>query len=253
MSLDKIWDKQYEGEVITALKDNQLFELEIEAILNAINLHIQHGKSAETITVLELGCGTGELIRRIDSTFSARYPGLIFFGVDFSENAIQLAKSHGNSQQKFERSDFLSYLKTIPSKSIDIVVTQRAIMALMEVNEQDELLVEVNRVLVAGGVGIFSECFTSDLNRFNALRSKAGLPRLEKVWHSRYLDELMLSNIFEIIDYQYFCSTYMLITRIIYPMFHEPVHNQIIHKAASQMPNSGSTSFLKLAIVKRRS
>lgn len=253
MSMEKTWDKQYEGEVITALKDDQLFKLEVDAILEATKAQIQSKKHVETINVLELGCGTGELIRRIDSAFSAGYPGLIFVGVDFSENAIQLAISQGNSRQKFERSDFLSYLKTIPSNSVDIVVTQRAIMALMEVNEQEELLVEVNRVLVAGGAGIFSECFTSDLNRFNTLRNEAGLPPVEKVWHSRYLDEVMLSNLFEIIDCQYFCSTYMLVTRIVYPMFCDPIHNQVIHKVASQMPNSGSTSFLKLAIVKKRS
>lgn len=253
MSIEKTWNKQYEGEVITALKDDQLFRLEVEAILEASNMQIQHKKPSEIIRVLELGCGTGELIRRMDSTFSVGYPGLIFVGVDFSENAIQLANRQGNSRQKFERSDFLSYLKTVPSNSIELVLTQRAIMALMEISEQDELLVEVNRVLVAGGAGIFSECFNSDLNSFNTLRNEAGLPPVEKVWHSRYLDEVMLSNIFENIDYQYFCSTYMLMTRIAYPMFCDPIHNQIIHKVASQMPNSGSTSFLKLAIVKKRS
>lgn len=252
MSLVETWDKQYAGEVVTALKDDNLFMLEVEALITSVVEQVSNQKTTETFTVLELGCGTGELIRRMDQRVHPKIKELKFFGVDFSENAIELAKNKSNSRQSFFKSDFISYIKQIPANSVDMVVTQRSIMALMEETDQKELLDEVNRVLIPGGSGVFSECFAAEFLSFNALRHVANLPPIDRVWHSRYLDESMLNDVFGEVLYRHFCSTYMLITRIIYPVFEEPVHNRQIHKMAAQLPNSGSTSFLKLAIVKKK-
>lgn len=251
MSLTETWNKQYEGEVVTALKDENLFTLEVEALITAVIEQVSTLRSTDTYTLLELGSGTGELIRRMDQRIKIENKNLKFFGVDFSENAIKLARNKSNSRQFFHQSDFISYLKTIPANSVSIVVTQRSIMALMKEADQKDLLYEVNRVMIPGGSGVFSECFAADFQRFNTLRHIANLPPIDKVWHSRYLDESMLNIIFSEVSFRHFCSTYMLTTRVIYPTFEEPVHNKQIHNVASQLPDSGSTSFLKLAIVKK--
>jgi SAM-dependent methyltransferase len=252
MSLVDTWEKQYEGEEVTALKDANLFRLEVDAILAAVSEHVLPRKNG-SVHLLELGCGTGELIRQLDRALSAQCDGLRFKGVDFSENAVKLALDKGGDRQTFEASEFSAYMKAQPSDSVDIVVTQRAIMALMDEAPQRELLAEVNRVLRPDGVGVFSECFAGELERFDALRRTASLSPIGKVWHSRHLEESMFEGVFAAVEYRHFCSTYMLITRVIYPTFiEEPAHNQRIHDIAAKMPNSGTTSFLKLVVTKKR-
>ena len=115
------------------------------------------------------------------------------------------------------------------------------------------LLEQINRVLSPAGIGIFSECFHNDLIRFNDLRKQAGLGAIAKVWHSLYLDESMFTDAFTECSFEHFCSTYMLLTRVVYPMFEEPKHNQLIHEIAAKAAEAGDTSFLKIAIVRKTS
>lgn len=253
MSLKQTWEEQYQNNVATALKDRNLFEIELNAIIKTCKDLIQPRGTLQPIRVLELGCGTGVLIRALKQALVETRPSLEFFGVDFSSNAISQAMQKRDTQQKFLQADFISFLDSAESESFDIVVTQRSIMALMEVEQQHELLEGINRVLRPGSCGVFSECFTGDFQRFNDLRTSCALPGLQKVWHSRYLDESMIESIFDKVSYVDFCSTYMMITRLIYPLFEEPRHNQLIHDVASRLPNSGSESFLKLAVVRKQS
>ena len=80
------------------------------------------------------------------------FPNINFVGVDFSSNAISLASSNA-VKPNFFCSDFISFLDAPPA--FDIVVTQRSIMALMEAQEQDQLLKGIRRILQPDGVGIF--------------------------------------------------------------------------------------------------
>jgi len=251
MTLKDTWNNQYNGDRVSALKDDNLFRMEVEAIVETCKQLINECPEKTTINILELGSGSGELIRQLEKNFISLEIEIKFVGVDFSENAVSLARESSSKNQQFFCSDFLSYLQSIGPCLFDLVVTQRSIMALMAREEQEGLLNEIYRILVPDGFGVFSECFQADLEVFNEMRTMSGLPAIDKVWHSRYLDEEMLSNVFDGVSYNHFCATYMLITRIIYPFFQDPVHNQKIHDLASLLPNSGSTSFLKLATVRK--
>ena len=59
----------------------------------------------------------------------------------------------------------------------------------------------------------------------------------------------MLEAVFDSVEYIDFCSTYMIVTRLVYPLFEVPKHNQQIHDVAFRLPNSGSESYLKIAVV----
>ena len=256
MSLKKTWNEQYDGEKISSLKDKNLYFLEIKAIISHIYKSIKNfSKKKEDIIILELGCGTGELLRQINNNlknFSSFNLNPKYVGVDFSINAIKQAKKNALDNQTFKCEDFLNYLVSKESNSFDIIVTQRAIMAIMDEKLQNKVLYEINRVLKEDGKGIFSECFNSGLNKLNELRKTANLDPIEKVWHSLYLEEKNFFQTFKNVDFDDFCSTYFLITRIIYPYFDTPIHNQAIHDIASKFPNSGSNSFLKLVQVSKK-
>ena len=256
MSLKKTWDEQYDGEKISSLKDKNLYFLEVKAIILCIHKVIKNfSANREEFKILELGCGTGELLRQIDTSLknlSNFHINPKFVGVDFSTNAIKQAKNNALENQTFICDDFLNYLVSTESNSIDIIVTQRAIMAIMDQKLQKQVLNEINRVLKENGTGIFSECFNSGLNNLNQLRELAKLGPIEKVWHSLYLEEENFFQIFKNVNFDDFCSTYFLITRIIYPYFDAAKHNQTIHDIAVKFPNSGTNSFLKLVQVSKK-
>lgn len=256
MSLKKTWNQQYDGKKISSLKDKNLYFLEVKAIISCIHKIIKNfSKNREEFIILELGCGTGELLKQIDNNFKNLSNFNInpkYVGVDFSINAINQAKKNALENQTFRCEDFLNYLVSKEPNSIDIIVTQRAIMAIMDQELQNQILYEINRVLKEDGAGIFSECFNSGLNNLNQLRELAKLGPIEKVWHSLYLEEENFFQTFEKVDFYDFCSTYFLITRIIYPYFDTPNHNQTIHDIAAKFPNSGTNSFLKLVQVAKK-
>ena len=254
MTLHDTWEQQYESETVTALKDKNLFDLEVRALEAAVlKVFTETKRLPHEVKVLELGCGSGELVRRLSAGVMTSYAAVTFYGVDFSENAINAANRQAQINQVFVRSDFIEHLKSLEDNSVPIIISQRSLMALMSKNDQEMLLEQINRVLSPQGVGIFSECFHHDLVRFNKLREQAGLGAIAKVWHSLYLDEAMFTDIFTDCSFEHFCSTYMLLTRVVYPMFEEPKHNQLIHEIAAKSAEAGDSSFLKLAKVRKTS
>jgi ubiquinone/menaquinone biosynthesis C-methylase UbiE len=256
MSLKKTWNEQYDGKTFSALKDKNLFDLEVNAIILAIKEKLKTSNlENNVIKILELGCGTGELIKKIDNSLSSLEHlklSLEFIGIDFSENAISQAKREASIQKNFKCLDFQSYVDSLNNNSIDIVITQRSIMALMDRDLQNKILLNINRILKTNGLGIFSECFESGLITINQLRSKFNLDPIKKIWHSLYLEENQLFKIFNNVEFDDFCSTYFLVTRVFYPYFQTPQHNQKIHDIAAVMPNFGKNSFLKLALVSKK-
>jgi SAM-dependent methyltransferase len=246
--LKDTWDKQYEGENVTALKDVHLYQIETNAILNELSKHLDN---VSTINILEIGCGTGELLRNVSCFLDAKGITYSLTGVDFSENAISLAKSMSPEGFNFYQSDFISFFREINKNKFDIILSQRSIMALMDLDSQMCLLREMKNCMNEGGVGIVSECFSEALSNFNQYRLEAGLDEIQKVWHSRYLDEQMFQSMFSVSSFYHFCSTYMLTTRILYPMFEEPKHNQKVHEFGSKLPETGDFSFLKMAVFKK--
>ena len=245
--LEKVWNKQYEKNDNTALKDNHLFELEFEAICTSIYSHVNSHKK---IKVLELGCGTGFLIEKLTHHFNKLGIELLCDCVDFSDKAIDLAKDKKISNVKFYCDDFFNFLENSVD-SYNFIISQRSIMAIMEYDKQTKLLNLIKKSLCEKGVGIFSECFEEQLIKLNNCREIMGLNPIEKVWHSLYLKNDQLDNVFLDVKFMDFCSTYFFVTRVIYPFFKKPIHNQDIHERAFKLPNKGDFGFLRLAIVKK--
>jgi SAM-dependent methyltransferase len=245
-NLVDLWNEQYKSSIDTALKDSYLFKLEFDAIFEAIKDNL---KSKKKIKILELGCGTGFLISNLIDKLGELDIDVIYEGVDFSADAIKNAKKKKIKNINFFCEDFIKFLVETNS-CYDFIITQRSIMALMELKKQDNLLELIKIKLSKTGVGVFSECFEEQLNNLNKLRKIMGLENIQKVWHSLYLKKNQLERYFNDVKYKDFCSTYFFVTRVIYPFFEIPLHNQEIHNRASMLPNYGDVSFLRLAIVK---
>jgi hypothetical protein len=112
------------------------------------------------------------------------------------------------------------------------------------------LLRGLRDLLRPGGVGLLSEGSVQGLNRLNELRADLGVERLEKVWHSRYLDERDIELVFDSMEIVHFAPLYWLITRVVYPYFEEPRHNTPLHRFAARLPQVGDFSPVRLFAVR---
>lgn len=242
------WNDQYLSAEDTALKDRNLFSLEVAAILQQIGTYLQRRASRPT-RILELGCGTGYLVQRIAATFGKSH-SLSFTAVDFSPVAINKALARSITNATFLTADVSAFLAGLPEQ-YDIVLTQRSVMAIVAPMTQRALLTLLNNSIAEGGLGLFSECIQESYDRINSLRLSLGVRPLEKVWHCRYLVTEELQQAFSRFQLVDFCSTYYLITRIIYPYFDDPQHNTALADFAAALPQEGDLGLLKLVVVQR--
>lgn len=246
-NLISVWNQYYDENDDTALKDKNFFKLEIETIIENILSHVHFFQ--KPVKILELGSGTGYLAFVISNVLRKKNIQFDYVGIDFSDQAIKKSKRRQLENCLFTKSDFNKFLKNNGTK-FDYIITQRSIIAIMDKKEQEELLIEIKNSMHKNSIGLFSEITTQAFEQIQELRKKLGVKPLDKVWHSLYLDETLVSDIFSRITVKDFSSTYWLITRVIYPFFAEPKHNSKIHDFAAKLDQNGKHGLVKLFVAR---
>lgn len=123
-------------------------------ILNSDPVLWQFVGDVAGITILDAGCGTGYLSRKLHDR------GANVLGIDFSEEMIRIARSKA-AHIDF-RIDSISELHTVTDGSIDIVISN---YVLMDTPDLTETVQAFFRVLKPGGYGVvvFSHpCFPQE-------------------------------------------------------------------------------------------
>ena len=249
-NLLKVWNNYYAStNKDTAIRDENFFSLEIEAITSNLLKEIINKNKKLTIRILELGSGTGFLASKIASLLTKNKVKYHYLGIDFSDVGIQKANKREIDNCTFLKDDFLHFLKSNQER-FDFIITQRTVMAIMEKKSQKQLLKLIRKSLSSNGCGLLSECSIQALEEIQKLRKLLGILPLKKVWHSQYLDERFLLKVFSNIKVIDFSSTYWLITRVVYPFFEEPKHNTMIHKFAAKLVQTGNYGLVKLFVVR---
>ncbi len=243
-----VWDNYYASAEDTAIRDRPFFELEVQAITSRAHAQAKAAKAA-SLRVLELGSGTGFLAERVVERLRPLRAKLHYDGVDFSAVAVERASRRELPECAFHEADFLAFIEAADGP-YDMVITQRSIMAIMEPDAQRRLLRGLGDLLAPGGVGLLSEGTEQGLARLNELRAGLDVERLEKVWHSRYLDERDIELIFSSVEIVHFAPLYWLITRVVYPYFEEPRHDTPLHQFAASLPQAGDFSPVRLFAVR---
>lgn len=247
-SLVNVWDEYYAESGDTAIKDRPFFELEVGRLVDRLHAEAV-ARGATRLRVLELGSGTGFLAERIAERLRPLGLVLHYDGVDFSDVGVRQAVERDLAGCTFHQADFLAFAEAA-QESYDVIVTQRSIMAVMDAADQTRLLGLLRDHLAPGGLGLFSEGSVQGLARLNELRGQLELDALEKVWHSRYLDEDELARIFATVETEHFAGLYWLVTRVIYPSFEEPRHDTPLHRFAATLPQDGDFSPVRLFAVR---
>lgn len=242
-----VWDNYYTSMEDTAIRDRPFFELEVEALVSCVHAHAEAASPA-SVRILELGSGTGFLAERVVERLRPLKVELHFDGVDFSAIGVEKAARRNLPECDFHEADFLSFVGAAEDP-YDVIVTQRSIMAIMDPDAQKLLLSGIRDLLKPGGVGLLSEGSVQGLARLNELRAGLGVDPLEKVWHSRYLDEEDIQSCFDSVETVHFAPLYWLLTRVVYPYFEEPRHNTPLHRFAATLPQAGDFSPVRLFAV----
>ena len=111
----------------------------------------RYGLSGE-IEILDLGCGTGEITRRL----AARYPSATLRGVDILEGNLAIARTNSASlgeRVRYEKGD--AFALPFPDGAFDLVMCRHMSQA---VPHFEKVLAEITRVLRRGGwVHLLSE------------------------------------------------------------------------------------------------
>jgi SAM-dependent methyltransferase len=245
--LVNVWDNYYASAEDTAIRDRRFFELEVQAITSRVYARAEAAK-ATGLRVLELGSGTGFLAERVVERLRPLQAELRYDGVDFSAVGVARASRRDLPECDFHEADFLAFVEAADS-AYDIIITQRSIMAIMEPDAQTRLLRGLRDLLKPGGLGLLSEGSVQGLERLNELRAGLGVGRLEKVWHSCYVDERSIEFVFGNVEIVHFAPLYWLLTRVVYPYFEEPRHNTPLHDFAASLPQAGDFSPVRLFAV----
>ena len=118
--------------------------------------------------VLDIGCGTGRLLRRI----ARQYPGAELVGVDPAPGMVRQAQSQGSSEQHVEFVNAQAEKLPFPDASFDLVFTT---VSFHHWADQSQGLNEVRRVLRNEGLFVLTDVMASGLfGRFLARRHVRG-------------------------------------------------------------------------------
>ena len=106
------------------------------------------GNRLEGARVCDIACGEGYLSR-----FLGQLGPQEVIGIDLSAALINAARQRSNGVNLSYRVEDAQYLRTFPDASVDVAVSQ---LAIMDIPDHRALFRSVRRVLKAGGIFMFS-------------------------------------------------------------------------------------------------
>jgi ubiquinone/menaquinone biosynthesis C-methylase UbiE len=243
------------GDERTTACDYNLRDLEIDLALQIIR---------DGDRLLDVGCGPGVALR----AYAARRR-IEAHGIDYALNMIEFSRRRTAEAAPALAIDFRhASVLELPydDAGFDVVTSSRCLMALLDWELQKRALVEIHRVLKAGGQLVLMEGTFDGLARLNFYRSKFGLPEIEPEGRDRLLTlkfhekDLMefCDPYFELQRTQRF-GMYYFLTRIIQPLLVAPEPprydhrlNEVAKQIARIVPDFESIGHLVGFVLRKR-
>jgi ubiquinone/menaquinone biosynthesis C-methylase UbiE len=244
------------GQPTATTNDVWLRELEIATICAAIREVAPGARS-----LLDAGCGDGYSTLRLADAF----PGLRLHGVDYSAAMVRAATERLSARPElagrveFRLGDVTALSAAYGSQFYDVVVTDRCLINLPDLERQSQALGQIADCLEPGGHYICVENFIEGHDNMNAARRALGLPEIPVRWHNVFFKEaefLAAAGVrFEILALRDFASSYYFATRVIYSKVcqirgEEPDYDHDIHRLAGHLPWIGQFSPVRMAVLR---
>jgi ubiquinone/menaquinone biosynthesis C-methylase UbiE len=220
-------------------------------------------RNGAPLKILDLGCGNGYTLALLGKAT----PPDQFWGVDFSEELLEIARSRGLANCALMQGDARQL--AFETDTFDLVYTERCLINILDPSDQMQALREIARVLKPGGSYLMIECFTDGLANNNKARADCGLPPIKEAHHNLYFEkELFLEEIrdlFTCVDVTEqapefpcrwnFLSSYYFVSRVLYPsLLHggELVRNSEVAKFFSFLPPMGNYSPIQAFVLNKK-
>ena len=150
---------------------------------DAIQASLRQIVVGTSMDALEIGCGNGYLLDQIQR----RFPGVRFWGIDYTQKMIKLALSRRMENVGLLQGDVRAL--SFRDASFDVVISERVIINLLDPADQELAFSEVARVLRPGGWFICVEGFATPLANINEARAELMLPEIRQPHHNRWFTD----------------------------------------------------------------
>jgi SAM-dependent methyltransferase len=188
---------------------------------SAIEHLVRSGRSAESLTVADLGCGNGytlEVLRALDER-----PQLI--GFEYSPDLRAIAAKRFEGKRVEVRAADIRKAETLGPEKLDIVICQRVIINLLDLEDQKNARDNIVAAAAEGSYLLFLECFNSALRTLNLARQEFGMSPIPPAHHNLYLED----DFFDMstlarppgsadVVHSNFLSTHYFVTRVLHPL-----------------------------------
>lgn len=255
--------RHYRSEVEThgldassTMADDVTRNREIETIRSMLR-HV--AKQTNVKTVVDVGCGNGYLL----NTLRGEFPQLELKAVEYTPEFVQIARSRNIERCEILQGDVRSMPLT--DASIDVAITERCIINVMDRGDQTTALRDMARVVRPGGFWICVEAFTDGLETLNAARAEMGLPPNQQPHHNMWFDKPWfletINPLFEVVNEDHpelappnFLSSHYFISRVMYPSCtkREVLYNTHFVKFFRFLPPIGNYSPIQVYLLRRR-
>ena len=244
----------------STMRDEIIRGREVAAVLRLVDLLTDGG--TQRAEVADIGCGNGYLL----SVLRDKWPLLALSGVEYTPEMVEVAKARGVRDCQIVQGDVRALGTATASQ--DIVITERCIINVLDVEDQARSLREVARVLKPGGHFICIEAFADGLANLNEARTELGLepnkPPHHNIWFNKEWFLREIAGDFEVVDLDSaadpslpspnFLSSHYFISRALYPAVtkREVLYNTHLVKFFSFLPPMGNYAPVQLYLLRRR-
>ena len=165
----------------SSMQDQFIRQKEIEFFCGEIQRFKELSKRSPK--VLDIGCGNGHLLEKLEE----RFDDCEFGGVEFTPELYNLAKERGLKRTLLKLGDCRE--KGFWEGGPDIIITERVIINLLSWEEQAKALRNVALLLPKDGLYLMSESFREPWVNLNNGRREMFLEDIPISSHNRYLTE----------------------------------------------------------------
>ncbi len=203
----------------STMKDPYIREAEIQFFIKEIQRY-KSDQQKDCIKILDIGCGNGYLLGRLEQEF----PNDDKFAIELTPEFAEIASARKLPRTSIINSDGRKLGEYF--NNIDICITERVLINILHEKHRKELVTGIKKVLVDNGVYLMSESFCEGLRNLNRARKEMRLHKLSQSEQNRYLKEQELGDLLgsELVEIpgltpKNFLSTHFYVTRVLHNLY----------------------------------
>jgi len=203
----------------STMQDETVRQKETDAIKTLVADYAAQARAKE-LSFVDIGCGNAFTVRTLRTSLNAPISYDAFEPND---------KMRGQAEKQLTGLDRVKTAKAdirepgfAPDNAYDILLSQRVIINILDLDHQRQSLKNLVRIVKPGGLLIFIEAFQSGLDYLNDARSEQGIEPLPPAFHNLYLPDDFF-DLPELKPYsgdtigQHFLSTHYYVSRVLHP------------------------------------